>query len=74
MVEITRLRQYIGATVVYFLNRHSNLRIFGGGSPHVAYSKSQLDAPIYWSCYSWEEHFVPALPIRHEIAYKLCWY
>ncbi len=25
---------------------------FLGGSPHVAYSKNQLDAPPYWRCYS----------------------
>ncbi len=41
---------------------------FLGGSPHVDYSKSQLDAPIYWRCYSGEQHFVLALPVCHEIA------
>ncbi len=42
---------------------------FSGGSPHVAYSKSQLDAPIYWRCKSKEQHFIPALPIRRDNAY-----
>jgi hypothetical protein len=40
---------------------------FLGGLPHVAYSKSKLDAPIYWRCKSREEHFIPGLPIHRDI-------
>ncbi len=38
---------------------------FLGNSPDITYSKSQLDAPIYW-----QEHFVSALPNRSDIAIK----
>jgi hypothetical protein len=42
---------------------------FVGGPPDAPYSKSQLDAPIYWWSDSFEEHFFSALPIGQEIAY-----
>ncbi len=47
LAERTRLRQYIGRIIVYILNRQG-----GSNLHHVAYSKSKLDAPIYWHCKS----------------------
>jgi hypothetical protein len=76
---MTYLRQYIGGTIIYFLNMQggSNLQdeysqivrtkppppkkknihtieilLIFGGSPGITYSKSQLDATIYWRSYS----------------------
>jgi hypothetical protein len=54
MAERVRQRQYIGGIIVYILNRQggTNFADFLGGSHHVAYSKSKLDALIYWCCKS----------------------
>jgi hypothetical protein len=54
MAERIRQRQYIGGIIVYILNMQggTNFADFLGGSHHVAYSKSKLDAPIYWRCKS----------------------
>ncbi len=41
---------------------------FFRGSPGFTYSKRQLDAPIYWRSYSWEEHFVSSVSICQDIA------
>ncbi len=53
--------------------RSSQLGARGGSSRGVGitYSKFLLLAPIYWRSYSWEEHFVLTLPIRHDIVYSL---
>ncbi len=40
---------------------------FFGGSSDITYSKSQLDASVYWRSHSSEEKIVPALPIRPDI-------
>ncbi len=64
LAEITCLRQYISG-----IDKVDLICGFLGGLPDVTFSKSKLDAPIYWRCYSWEEHFVPALPICQDIAY-----
>ncbi len=52
--ERTRQRQYIGGIIVYILNRQggTNFADFLGDSHHIAYSRSKLDAPIYWRCKS----------------------
>ncbi len=40
------------------------------GSLHgIAYLKKQLDAPIYWRYKSYEQHFIPALPICLDNSY-----
>jgi hypothetical protein len=54
MAERIRQRQYFGGIIVYFLNRQggTNFADFFGGLHHVDYSKSKLDAPVYWRCKS----------------------